>query len=61
MTASIPPNICPFCGLATAVPHETQAGCIAALHAEIAQMRELLSHVKDPLARPRPNEDAEVT
>ena len=32
------PN-CPFCGVATDVPHETQEGCIQALHAEIARMR----------------------
>jgi hypothetical protein len=33
---------CPFCGLATDVPHETQQGCIDALHAEIARVREIL-------------------
>lgn len=30
---------CPFCGVETEVPHETQEGCIDALHAEIARMR----------------------
>ena len=39
-------RICPFCGLATDVPHETQQGCIAALHGEIARMRQVLDHVK---------------
>ena len=38
------PN-CPFCGVATEVPHETQEGCIQALHAEIARMRAVLDHV----------------
>jgi hypothetical protein len=34
---------CPFCGLATDVNHETQEGCIAALHAEIGRMRDILA------------------
>jgi hypothetical protein len=37
---------CPFCGLATDVPHETQQGCIEALHVEIARMRGILSHLR---------------
>ena len=37
---------CPFCGIATDLPHETQEGCIAALHGEIARMRQVLSQVK---------------
>ena len=36
---------CPFCGLSTAIPHETQEGCIEALHAEIARVRDVLDHV----------------
>jgi hypothetical protein len=44
---------CPFCGVATDVPHETQQLCIAALHHEIARMRELVRRVKTP---PRPRE-----
>ena len=36
---------CPFCGVDTTVPHETQEGCIQALHAEIARMRAVLDHV----------------
>ena len=35
-------NICPFCGVATGVAHETQAQCIEALHLEIARTREML-------------------
>jgi hypothetical protein len=44
---------CPFCGVATDVPHEKQELCIAALHSEIARMRDLVRRVKDP---PRPQE-----
>lgn len=51
---------CPFCGVATDVPHETQEGCIAALHAEIARMREILESVKDPWLLPT-DEDRELT
>lgn len=39
-------RVCPFCGLATDVPHETQEGCIRALHGEIARMRQVLNHVR---------------
>jgi hypothetical protein len=35
---------CPFCGIVTEVPHETQEGCIDALHREIARVREILDH-----------------
>jgi hypothetical protein len=38
---------CPFCGVPTAVPHETQELCIVALHGEIAQMRAMVRRVKD--------------
>jgi hypothetical protein len=37
---------CPFCGVATDVPHETQELCIAAMHAEIARVKGILQHVK---------------
>jgi len=36
---------CPFCGVVTPVPHESQQGCIEALHVEIARMRGILDHV----------------
>lgn len=39
-------RVCPFCGVATDVNHETQEGCIAALHEEIARMRGILAHLK---------------
>jgi hypothetical protein len=49
---------CPFCGVASGAPHETQERCISALHGEIARMREMVSRVKGParqleLVRPR--------
>jgi hypothetical protein len=37
--------ICPFCGVVTDAPHETQAGCIEALNAEIVRMRAVLDQV----------------
>lgn len=37
---------CPFCGVMTTTPHETQEGCIEALNAEIARMRTLLGQVQ---------------
>ena len=33
---------CPFCGVETEVPHETQQTCIHALQAEIVRVRVLL-------------------
>jgi hypothetical protein len=42
---------CPFCGLVDGVPHETQEGCIAALHTEIGRMRGILAHLKPAGAR----------
>ena len=43
-------TICPFCGLTTSVPHETQEGCIRALQEEIARIRQLVQ------SKPTPNE-----
>ena len=39
---------CPFCGMNTNLPHNTQQGCIEALHHEISKTREILA-----LARPQ--------
>lgn len=47
---------CPFCGVATGVPHETQAGCIEALQLEIARMRGILEYVR-PLGSLTPTLD----
>lgn len=44
--------LCPFCGMATDVPHESQEGCIAALHAEIARTRQILERVTERLPAP---------
>ena len=41
-TESTRAHTCPFCGVASDVPHETQEGCIEALQAEIARVRGLL-------------------
>jgi hypothetical protein len=48
ITVRVAIRACPFCGLATDVPHERQEGCIEALHAEIMRMRGLLQHLKSP-------------
>jgi hypothetical protein len=37
---------CPFCGVASPVPHESQEGCIAALHEEIGRMRGILANLR---------------
>ena len=45
---NVPPGarLCPFCGVATDVAHETQEGCIAALHAEISRMRDIIATLR---------------
>ena len=48
---------CPFCGVVTETPHETQEGCIEALHAEIERVRAVLAQVKSAEV-PAPHEDA---
>lgn len=53
---------CPFCGLVTDRPHETQQRCIDALHAEIARMRGILEVAKPadtPLVPSRDHDDGE--
>jgi hypothetical protein len=61
MTARSPLKACPFCGVATDLPHETQEGCIEALHTEIARMRGILQHVKGPGLSARNEDDPELT
>jgi len=39
-------SLCPFCGVVTETPHESQQGCLTALAAEIARLREVLDHVQ---------------
>ena len=41
--------ICPFCGVVSETPHETQAACIAALQSEIEQTRRILETVTESL------------
>ena len=49
----MPAAVCPFCGIASGHPHETQQGCIDALQAEIARTRKVLERVTEPLRPPR--------
>jgi hypothetical protein len=56
---------CPFCGVAADVPHESQEGCIAALHAEIGRMRGILANLRpaglpDPVAEDESRQPAAV-
>jgi hypothetical protein len=48
--------ICPFCGVVSDVPHETQQGCIDALQSEIAHTRRVLERTQ-PLASPSGTDD----
>ena len=49
---------CPFCGVMTDSPHESQERCIAALHEEIGRMRGILATLK-PTAVPTPKAEDE--
>jgi len=51
--------ICPFCGVAGEVSHETQQACIDALQAEIARTRRILESVTEPLPAASIGEDPE--
>ncbi len=48
---------CPFCGVGTDLPHETQQACIAALHAEIARMRQVVERLNVPADVPLSGDD----
>jgi hypothetical protein len=39
---------CPFCGVDTDAPHESQEACIGALNGEIQRMRALLERLRPP-------------
>jgi hypothetical protein len=41
--------VCPFCGVVSEAPHETQQACIEALQSEIARTRRVLENVTEPL------------
>jgi hypothetical protein len=45
-------RVCPFCGMATESPHQSQEVCIAALQAEIRRTREILERITEPLRAP---------
>ena len=49
--------ICPFCGVATDAPHETQQACIEALQTEIERTRRILETVTEPLPAASTAED----
>jgi hypothetical protein len=56
--------VCPFCGVVTEIPHESQEGCVAALTAEIARLRSVLEHsqsaaVPAPLEPPEDEDPAD--
>jgi hypothetical protein len=46
---------CPFCGVQTDAPHESQEACIAALHAEIDRVRLVVDCVRSAVV-PEPPE-----
>jgi hypothetical protein len=48
MTSAYSQQCCPFCGVVSDAPHETQEACIQALQGEIARMRELLESARSP-------------
>ena len=45
--------VCPFCGIVSDQPHETQTACIEALQAEITRTRQVLERVTEPLRPPK--------
>lgn len=62
MPELFPPRTCPFCGMPSSVPHETEARCIEALQAEIELTRQMLQLGPDAAgARPRATKDAPST
>jgi hypothetical protein len=57
------PVVCPFCGMTSDIPHDTQGACIEALRAEVARTRQVLEHVTEPLRAPviSADDEAQVT
>ena len=51
------PLICPFCGVVSEAPHETQQACIDALQAEIDRTRRILDRITEPLPAASPADD----
>ena len=56
-TARMP--VCPFCGVITEMPHESQQICLEALAAEIARLRSILEHSASTAVPTPPAEDDE--
>ena len=50
---------CPFCGVISEGPHESQEGCIAALHTEIDRMRGILATLRPAGVRHAAEEPAD--
>ena len=52
--------VCPFCGVATEVPHRSQEACIEALQSEIQRTRAILTHAAESyVIHPRKGEPEE--
>ena len=49
---------CPFCGVPTASPHESQEACIVALQAEIDRLRGVVGCLRSA-AVPEPSDGAD--
>ena len=47
-------TVCPFCGVVSDRPHDTQEACILALQSEIRQTRQALSQAAPPAAPASP-------
>jgi hypothetical protein len=51
---------CPFCGIVTEVPHQSQQACIDALHAEIDRVKLVVDCLQSAVV-PLPAESSEDT
>jgi len=47
---------CPFCGVSTDLPHDSEEACITALQEEIARTREIVERVR-PIGHPVSGDD----
>ena len=51
------PLICPFCGVVSEAPHETEQVCIDALQSEIDRTRRILDRMTEPRPAASPADD----
>jgi hypothetical protein len=51
---------CPFCGVLSDVPHETEQACIKALNGEISRVRTLLERIGPQVKPGIATENAEM-